>query len=286
MISDWVIFQCNKWPLFLLFFTSATNPDFRFKVLHAIHLIPAPAIAYQFLSGAFIVNIDYSIIASFATYAVWTATTLTRNVSAVRELDPRTNSAIKWMIGLASVLGIYAVGEVLIYVDLIRWPSLPDSGSFQATLSFYVIVSAVVIFAALQRSSPLDWLISTSGHHSRMTPICDAEIDDILTRLATLVRSDGFFEADGQSLTAVARKLSISTRSLSESIRRAHGHSFLQFMNRQRVSKAMEILDSSSNRSIIDVMMDSGFRTKSTFNKIFKDIQGQTPTEYRDINGP
>lgn len=53
-------------------------------------------------------------------------------------------------------------------------------------------------------------------------------------------------------------------------------------MNRLRVEDAMRLLLEPPERSMYDVMPDSGFRTKSSFNKEFRTIAGMEPSDYRE----
>jgi transcriptional regulator GlxA family with amidase domain len=53
-------------------------------------------------------------------------------------------------------------------------------------------------------------------------------------------------------------------------------------MNRLRVEEAMRLLREQPERSMYDVMLDSGFRTKSSFNREFRAVAGMAPSDYRD----
>ena len=269
-------------PLFLLFFSSTVDPSFKLKPSHAIHFVPLLIIALELLTETFVLNIDYSIIASFAFYTVWTATKLNHSSNTYQHLGPRKEAAFKWMVGLVVLLATYTLCEVLIYLDVIDWQSLSNSESLLATLSLNVLVCIIALSAALQRPSPFDWLYTYGSTNSRPFAISNTECHDISSRFASLVDSEVLYTREGQSVTAVARRLGISSRALSESIKRTYGESYLSFMNRRRATKAKELLESTPRRPMFDVMMDSGFRSKSTFNKVFKEFQGQTPSEYRD----
>lgn len=57
---------------------------------------------------------------------------------------------------------------------------------------------------------------------------------------------------------------------------------FVNFLNRRRV-KAAEMMLLEGGYSITDVAMQSGFSSLTTFNRVFKMINGYTPTEYKKL---
>lgn len=269
-------------PLFLLFFSSAHDPDFKLEFAHILHFLPAVVICTEFLADTFVLNIDFAIITSFASYTVWIATKLNRYSRTRQHPDASDRAPFRWMAGFVVLLAIYTIFEFLIYLDAISWRSLSGSRSLLATLSLNIIVCLVVISAALQRPSQLDWLYNYGGSRSRAKLISDAECAELSTRFALLVDSESLFSRDGQSVSAIARRLGTTSRKLSESISRTYDESYLRFMNGRRVARAKELLTSRPHESMLNVMMESGFRSKSTFNEVFKNFQGQTPSEYRD----
>ena len=56
--------------------------------------------------------------------------------------------------------------------------------------------------------------------------------------------------------------------------------SFNDYINRLRVQAAQDLLRS-TDRPVTEVMLEVGFESQSTFNRVFRDIQGITPREYR-----
>lgn len=55
---------------------------------------------------------------------------------------------------------------------------------------------------------------------------------------------------------------------------------FNEYLNQLRVQAAQDLLRSTSD-PIIDIMMKTGFENQSTFNRVFHDMLGVSPREYR-----
>lgn len=79
----------------------------------------------------------------------------------------------------------------------------------------------------------------------------------------------------------VAVRLGISVRNLSNVLNHA-GHSFNDFINSYRVHEAKQQILSGklSRETLLSVAFNSGFANKSSFNRIFKQHTGLTPTEF------
>lgn len=60
------------------------------------------------------------------------------------------------------------------------------------------------------------------------------------------------------------------------------GVSCYQYITKRRVLMAQELLGD-TDLSVMDIAMQSGFFSLSTFNRVFKDTNGCSPTEYRKL---
>ena len=85
------------------------------------------------------------------------------------------------------------------------------------------------------------------------------------------------------TLNELAEKAEIPPRSLSYIINNSLNQTFFDFINRYRVSEAQRLLsDSASNiKTILDILYEVGFNSKSVFNTAFKKHTYMTPSNYR-----
>ena len=79
-------------------------------------------------------------------------------------------------------------------------------------------------------------------------------------------------------------QLKISRHILSEVINEHMGKNFYNLVNEYRVNEVKERMKGDDIRqlTILAIAYDSGFNSKSSFNTIFKEKTGQTPSEYLD----
>ncbi|HHX63081.1 MAG TPA: helix-turn-helix domain-containing protein [Epulopiscium sp.] len=96
----------------------------------------------------------------------------------------------------------------------------------------------------------------------------------------------------GVTLKEIAENENLSISYLSRLIKNTMGITFQQYINNIRIDRAINLLYN-TNQTITEVAYASGFPSSKAFNKLFKDIRGCTPTEYKkksvkteDINIP
>ena len=103
----------------------------------------------------------------------------------------------------------------------------------------------------------------------------------ILFRLRELMEKDKLFRNDELAAQELADRLSISIHQLSEILNRQLGTNFFRLVNEYRIQEAAESLKKDPEKTVLRIALDSGFSSKSTFNREFKRIMGKSPVEFR-----
>jgi AraC-like DNA-binding protein len=116
------------------------------------------------------------------------------------------------------------------------------------------------------------------------------EVDNIdpgiMEKLNQLMLERELFLDPDLTLEQLADITGISARKISSAINRTGKQNFFDYINNFRVKKAADILKNSNAKlSMLDVMADAGFNSKSTFYRAFKKITNMTPTEYQEQAG-
>lgn len=90
----------------------------------------------------------------------------------------------------------------------------------------------------------------------------------------------------GLSLPQLASELGITSHQLSQIINENHQLNFFDFINRFRVEEVKKKLGQKENNhlSLLGIAFESGFNSKSAFNRMFKKFTGQTPSQYKNGN--
>jgi AraC-like DNA-binding protein len=85
------------------------------------------------------------------------------------------------------------------------------------------------------------------------------------------------------TLTSLAKNLNLSRSQLSFLINEGTGDNFYDFVNKYRVEEVKKLMTDPQvkNYNLLGIALEAGFKSKSTFNLIFKRFTGLTPTEFR-----
>lgn len=107
-----------------------------------------------------------------------------------------------------------------------------------------------------------------------------AALERIAEKLKRAMYAEHLYLECSLTLPQLAKRTGISANHISQVLNEHLGRNFFDFVNGFRVEAAKGHL-LTSDRTILDIALASGFNSKSTFNAAFKKIVGQTPGQYR-----
>jgi AraC-like DNA-binding protein/ligand-binding sensor protein len=88
-------------------------------------------------------------------------------------------------------------------------------------------------------------------------------------------------QADPIDLAKVAQAMHVSTFYFCKLFKKATGLTFTEYLSRVRVEKAKHLLLNPHLR-ISEIAYDVGFQSLTHFNRVFRQVAGQSPSEYRE----
>lgn len=99
-------------------------------------------------------------------------------------------------------------------------------------------------------------------------------------KVRDLMTLDKLYQEPAFSRADLARELNVSEHVLSRVINTAFAKSFSKLLNDHRVEEA-KLLLRDSDIPVAQIAVDVGFNSPASFNRVFKETTGQSPTEYR-----
>jgi AraC-like DNA-binding protein len=182
-----------------------------------------------------------------------------------------------WLINLSFLFSLFAV----IHMDYLRWLGKAIALLFSFSifaLSYKGILQREIFHIGIEES--------TSDINSLSVEV-EAEpkkVDnDLKNRLLEFMDTKKPYLDSELTLSRLAKDLNISRSQLSQLINEGVGDNFYNFVNKYRVEQVKKFMTDSSkkNLNMLGLALDAGFKSKSTFNLIFKRFTGLTPTEFR-----
>lgn len=112
---------------------------------------------------------------------------------------------------------------------------------------------------------------------------------ELAEKLTAAFESDFVYRWEGLTIRQLARYLDTHEYRLRQLINAGLGYrNFNDFLNRYRIQEACEILldPERARLPIVRISNELGYRSLGSFNKAFRELTGQTPTEYRRRSRP
>lgn len=129
---------------------------------------------------------------------------------------------------------------------------------------------------------PADKNTLDDGVPARNTGALDASIRSSLLKAVRQHMEEQKTYLDSElTLTRLSEAVGVSTHHLSEVLNQQEGKNFYQFVNEYRIAYICDELKNNPTIKILDLAMAAGFSSKSTFNAVFKQFTGLTPSQYR-----
>ena len=112
--------------------------------------------------------------------------------------------------------------------------------------------------------------------------ITDVRLHDIFLKVKDYIETTECYLDSEYSMEQLSKDLLVHRVTLSQAFNKVGNVTFKDFLNLCRINKAKEIFlsDSFQESNIKETYLNVGFKYHTTFNRVFKKIEGTTPTEY------
>lgn len=188
---------------------------------------------------------------------------------------------ILWVIGSASyVYNLFVQDNRILLYDYY-------------TLSFLAIYLFALAFVAFRYT---DIFVKESAPHQEIKKvILDAAPQEVktetiedndftveLNKLETLMLESSPYLDPLLTLNKLATLSGIPSYRLSSVLKSSINRNFYDYINKYRVEKVKALLaeGQAEKLSLLGIAMESGFNSKASFNRVFKNMTGKTPTQY------
>lgn len=109
----------------------------------------------------------------------------------------------------------------------------------------------------------------------------EENLDQVLASITRHFESSKPFKNHDYSLDDLASELGISKLKLTQALNIKLGKNFYQVINQARAEESRRLMEEAGLKDLLDVGFDSGFKSKSTFYKYFKEEFGVSPGDFK-----
>lgn len=122
-----------------------------------------------------------------------------------------------------------------------------------------------------------------SDKESKSGNILSEKTEEHYERLLELMTKDKLYMDSELNMSTLAEKTELSNGYLSQIINQKTGKNFFDFVNSYRVEDVKAKLKDPDfdHYSILAIGLEAGFKSKSTFNAVFKRLTGVTPSAFK-----
>ncbi len=279
-------------PLLYFYSKHITFLDFKFKYNHLVHLIPfislltvtfltEEPVSQTILYFAYAIHILCYIFACFWELRKYKKV-LMDNYSQLEWLNLRW---LRWALILFSLIVLIDGIQIVSILLIQKVPRLE-------IIVFLLVLGAInlMYFKGFIRPIELrtgfnfeDLKLSTSMTNRKRLNTSLIENKVLIECLENHLNSAASYKNPQFTIGLLAKEIDIPKRTLSELINDHYDQNFVDFINTYRINFAKQRLlnPTDPNETILEVMYEVGFNSKSSFYKAFKKKTGTTPTEYK-----
>jgi len=288
-------------PLIYFYVKNVVYRNFKFRFIHIIHFIPA-LLYYSYAiillfkfsnmnkenlsesnTGTELTLISVLIIGSVFIYLLsylWFSrklilfyrSELRKNFSTVEKFN------LNWLMFILRSFVIITLIAMIHNIQPILKSNTINVVSLIALVVFIFYFINKVLVKALNYPEIFSGIELSSKEKYESSNLGENEIRLINSKLISAIENEKLFLNPDLTIKDLAEHIGSNTKNVSQVINQIHERNFFDFINLYRCTEVKNLLAADEDFTIMEAMYQAVFNSKSSFNKEFKKLSGQTPT--------
>ncbi len=197
------------------------------------------------------------------------------------------NKELLWVKYLLLGALIIIVVDIFTFMYDFKYPDTNFESDF-VTVILVVIFLYFLGYYGIKQSKVLvpEFLLNPVKNNKTSTSLINMdsiEIKQHISKVSTVLTTKELFLDEDLTLSKLAKEIALSDKKLSAIINQEMDTSFYDLINSYRLEefKKRVVSKEFDNLTILGIAYDCGFKTKSTFNRLFKLQTGISPSEFK-----
>ncbi|MBD3903004.1 AraC family transcriptional regulator [Chryseobacterium sp. Ch-15] len=295
---------------FYFYVMSICFSNFRLKPKHLLHAIPFIAYNLYLMSGIYFentamkldfikgmnqmpINHFFQFLFELLFQVYFIASFLVIRKAKTVYLENYTNPNISVINALYKITIVY---YLLHFLVLLRWlvtfiMGVGEIRQLIVTFDGFAFLFCTCWYLFIALNNP-EFFRGVNSHLKPITevvpkqkpsPIIDDEKNKQIEYLKKLMTEKEPYLDSSLTIQDLSEQVKIPVKDLSTLINLYMDKHFFDFVNEFRIEKAMQILRDSSQKelTVLEILYQVGFNSKSSFNTSFKKYTGKTPSDFR-----
>jgi len=290
-------------PVMYFYVRSLAFADFTFTKKHLLHFIPF-AVMLLFFTGLFIRQFHPAIVTDINTGSMlslkfyiyfcvlyYTQILIYNSASLLVLADYQSKIKEQYSslnrINL-SWLRIVLYGFIIAWlIDVLRFLSVRQIIAIHIDLQLPVMIAFFVFFNIIffkGWSQPQIFAISGNRAKYQSSPLTSTQAIEYKKMLHDFMLKHKPFLNPDITLKELAEECNIPPRYLSQIINEHYQQNFYDFISKYRIEESKSLLMHSrqNRKTVLEIMYEAGFNSKSAFHIAFKKYTGMTPVEFKN----
>ena len=303
-ITNWswlpLQFSLALGPLIYFYVLKITRPEYKFRWKDLLHF--GPLLLQQDVLGLEIKEsirtgsatydtlifqqlnpvLQFMAFISVITYLYWSFRLIESYYQQLKfnDASDRYRYELRWLHNL--LIGFGLLWLLWIPYTAVDYFYYHNQLSIHAYYPLYLLFAIMLIWIAARAHLRTE-AGTTAEAPAFLKPPLPAEMKQRGIWLKKAVQTNQYYQDPELSLSSLAEKLGLTPHELSRIINTALRKNFHDFVSEYRIAEVVhKMQDPAYDRiTLLGIAYDSGFNSKSTFNRIFKEMTGKSPAEYK-----
>lgn len=216
----------------------------------------------------------------------------TKRQTGISTLKEKHQSVFLWIFRLtAGNLFVWST-YILVFINFLLFGNINPNAwlnqLFIVSSSLFIYLTGYLGWRRPEIFSYASTLAGEAGYKYERSGLTDRQKQEILDLLLKSMEEEKIYLNPDLTLTDLGDLLNVSPNYISQVINEKLDRNFFEFVNAYRVQEAQRQLTDPANNhlTVLGIAEQSGFNSKSTFNKVFKEMTQTTPSQYRKEERP